>query len=105
MTREQVKIMLNNAEVIKAWAQGAAIQYRPIQSVCWFDYNNPYGTFAIYNHEYRVKPEPPKPREYWLKIPPSGDLSYTGIYLCEQDPTHYEPGCKFVHVREVLKDQ
>lgn len=104
MTREQAKTILENAEVIKAWAEGKVIeiQCKGEDPAGWQTYWGNMANFADPSMEWRIKPEPRKPREYWLKIPPSGDLSYTGIYLCEQNPTHYEPGCKFVHVVEVI---
>ncbi|MDB6084674.1 MAG: hypothetical protein JWN43_2555, partial [Gammaproteobacteria bacterium] len=45
-----------HAEVIKAWADGAAIQYRNISGSTWFDIGGDGPAWNL-NWEYRVKPE------------------------------------------------
>ena len=48
-----------HAELIKAYADGAEIEYKDVDG-CWYLINNP----VWHNHfEYRIKPEPPKKQE------------------------------------------
>lgn len=52
--------------------------------------------------EYRIKPEPPKPREWWIHVPVV-HASTRDIFPC---PQSYVPdGEKEIHVREVLPDE
>ena len=48
-----------HAELIKAYADGAEIEYKDVDG-CWYLINNP----VWHNHfEYRIKPEPQKEQE------------------------------------------
>jgi hypothetical protein len=51
-----VKVPHVHAEAIKAWADGAAIQYRNISGSTWFDIGGDGPAWNL-NWEYRVKPE------------------------------------------------
>lgn len=55
-----------HAELIKAWADGAVIQYRYNANIPWHDATSPQ--WWEYECEYRIKPEP-KP-----------DLIYYGVF-------------------------
>jgi hypothetical protein len=50
-----VKVPHKHAEAIKAWADGAAIQYRNISGSTWFDIGGDGPAWNL-NWEYRVKP-------------------------------------------------
>lgn len=51
---------------------------------------------------YRVKPEPPKPREWFAHVKTSGDILGSSMYIC---PQQYIPrGHVEILVREVLPE-
>lgn len=54
-----------HAEVIKAWADGAEIQFRFQDSKTWHDISSPQWTPE---HEYRVKPAPKPDRNEYLVV-------------------------------------
>ncbi len=62
-----------HAEVIKAWADGAEIQHRPLCGGPWFD-SHPEPKWLT-NYEYRVKPQP---KQLWGR-PYIRDDGWTGI--------------------------
>ena len=49
-----------HAELIKAWADGGQLQYKPTKSDTWS--NIPFASWDQ-DGEYRIKPEPPKEEE------------------------------------------
>lgn len=51
--------------------------------------------------EYRIKPSPPKPREWWLVIGPGGNPQGCGI----RDQPAIDPSVKRIHVREVFEQE
>lgn len=52
-----------HAELIKAWADGAEIQYRPNANYDWVDKEEP---LWFEEYQYRIKPEEKKPVVRWL---------------------------------------
>lgn len=57
MNREQAKGVVKHFEVVKAYAEGKAIQYRPYGTRQWID---SYGSLGFMeDYEYRVKPKEP----------------------------------------------
>jgi hypothetical protein len=61
-----------HAEIIKAWADGAQIQYKSILTPKWSDISDPAWENV---NEYRIKPKPPVVR--WLWANTNGSLSTT----------------------------
>ena len=55
MDRNQAKFILDNIEVLKAFSEGKAVQYRHDDSDGWQEIDNPSFSPAT---EYRVKPDP-----------------------------------------------
>lgn len=51
-----------HAELIKAWADGAEIEFRAMKERNWREAINP-GWYE--NHEYRIKPAPKRKVEMW----------------------------------------
>lgn len=87
--------------VIQAHKEGKQIQSR--RGDWWIDIFEPSWDFSKY--DYRIKPEPPKPREWWIVFCPKdhdgpkvfdGGLGGVGASPCS------DSGCRCVHVREVL---
>lgn len=65
-------------------------------------HDNQGGHFNFTHWEYRIKPEPPKPREWWMLIFEDPCRS-PNVYECEQNINGLR--CTQVHVREVLPDE
>ena len=65
-----------HAELIKAWADGAIIEFRLMTGVGWTKWQEQHGGFIWYedNAQYRIKSEP-KPDKVW----------YAMAYLNESD--------------------
>lgn len=83
-------------QVVEARRDGSRIQFRRRyhENGPWEDTDSkPQWDFIRF--DYRVKPEPPKPREWWI-YPVDGNLSCS----IEGSPT-----AGFVHVREVMEGQ
>lgn len=79
--------------VIQACKDGRTVQFRSHREIAkddWLDVPEP--TFQFNALDYRVKPEPPKPREWWIY--PVEGRDACAIETC--------PAPAFVHVREVL---
>jgi len=60
-----------HAEVIKAWADGAEIEYRYLSNIShdWTEWKPMYARFGWIDsddYEYRIKPEEKKPVVRWL---------------------------------------
>jgi hypothetical protein len=86
-------------EVIKAHSEGRAIQWRRKGFAEWSNVSNPkfeYFNFSL--DEYRLKPEPPKPREVFL-FPHGG---YPGGL--STSPPYCEHVSKPIKFREVLDE-
>ena len=70
-----------HAAIIKAWADGAEIQWRDIFDGKWFDVESPTWKKDI---EYRIKPEPDQ-ISYLLLNHPHKDKWFEYDYPCEHD--------------------
>lgn len=66
-----------HAELIKKWADGAKVQYKPIWQPAWKDINNPSWDGV---GEYRIKPTKVKG---WINIYPFNDGWTTGSGVWE----------------------
>lgn len=90
------------AEVIKAWADGADIQYRNRGSTCeWVDVMRPSWDDQ---YEYRVKPEPKKLYIQTVRGP-KGDtleLARRDTGLLRQDVEYYTDICKYTLVGGII---
>lgn len=71
----------------------------------WFNHDTSEFNFSYY--DYRIKPEPPKPREWWLNIY-GNDIDEVAMHAtaesAERGREGSEADCVCVHVREVLPD-
>ncbi len=79
--------------VVQAHKEGKPIQSRHMNDPYWM--NNPtefQWNFGVY--EYRVAPEPSKPREWWLS------LDQWGNPRCTPQNTPHQG---YIHVREVIE--
>lgn len=86
--------------VIQAYKDGKQIQYRNLQPGAGWNDVSPDGPAWCFNEvEYRVKPEPPEPREFYLD---ASDPWKVGGYLIAYGSHHPHPGSNFIRVREVL---
>lgn len=88
---------------------GAAIDKLPIQAqrkhdFAWCDMVEGFTEFDFAHYEYRVKPEPPKPREWWLVTYPNNtfDVFNTFTDACNHITNFRLASHPIVHVREVL---
>jgi hypothetical protein len=93
--------------VIQAHKDGKRLQYRLQDSGLggpWKDTpDDPMFAFNV--SDYRVKPEPPKPREWWICY--DHDPGESGAIICSvrQNEPLRSTIRKQVHVREVLPEQ
>lgn len=69
---------------------GAALKMAPVKEGVWLPPISP--TFNFVSYDYRIKPEPPKPREWWIMPGP--------ICVIRGSQSEVEPK-SFIHVREV----
>lgn len=68
----------------------------------WRDDEDPEYSFRAKDIVVRVKPLPPKPREWWVNLR-NGVLIASST--CREDfPVKAAPGNELIHVREVLPD-
>lgn len=93
-------------DVVTAHRDGKQIQFREITEKHdrdWLDIDDP--TFRFHDCVYRVKPEPPKPREWWLgfhkDLTAVGESTYGCIRVYPNQPEGWCTG-EIIHVREVL---
>lgn len=90
--------------VITAHRDGKEIEIAAKHVSCYPKWNAvfvPLWNFA--DCDYRIKPEPPKPREFWLRI----GIETKGIntqFDTLNPPQTSEPGHQFIRVREVLPE-
>lgn len=90
--------------VVEASESGKEIQFRDKRTENWLDCKlAPEWNFA--SREYRVKPEPPKPRDFWLAlygsgVKPDAFCSKVGAEAFCRITQLSEP---LIHVREVLE--
>lgn len=88
---------------------GAAIDKLPLQArrkpdFAWSDMVEGFTEFDFAHYDYRVRPEPPKPREWWLVTLPNGKpisvfttYEAADLFIAGRLSPH-----AIVHVREVL---
>lgn len=94
MTKEE---RMQRAEVAKAWAEGKAVQWSdPFRDSHWIDYTGEHPSF--YDLSWRIKPEPPNPREWWIEFGPYDNA----IQVHRHHSWAFGSGHTIVHVREVL---
>lgn len=103
MTREQAKNIL---PIVQAYAKGKTIEFRAHDTTCWDGESRflPHENgccFDVGKYEYRIKPEPPKPREFFIRICPKAKDKISIDQ--RRDESSCCPGCEQILVREVLK--
>jgi hypothetical protein len=100
MDRERVKELL---PIIQAFAEGKAIQWRWSPYVHWLPVDRLHDISDVKGLEYRIKPEPPKPREWWINEYASRMDAYDSREWADLYAGSGRIRC--VHVREVLGDE
>ena len=86
--------------VVAAHRDGKAIEWRNIRSNSeWRDLVD-IPAWSFNNTEYRIKPEPPKPREWWIERMPDGE---TNLWTCPRSAV-IGRAQEIIHVREVLPE-
>jgi hypothetical protein len=99
MDRERAKEML---PIIQAFAEGRAIQWRASLYDPWITIDCLSDISLTKGVEYRIKPEPPKPREWWINEYASRMDAYDSREWADHYSTRGRIRC--IHVREVLDD-
>lgn len=105
MNKENAHLFL---PFVQALIEGKTIQYRS-GSGTWIDMPEP--SFAPGPSEYRIKPEPPKPREWWARVSIEGNGTVLPGNLCggSDEKTFGRPDSndkwEYVKVREVLQPE
>ncbi len=90
--------------VVTAAAGGAKIEFRDCLDASgpWFETAIPDWNF--HRFDYRVRPEPPKPREWWIAAYRTNRMAH--VFRSEHDAQSLcyitELAEPFIHVREVL---
>ena len=88
--------LADKIELIKAYANGATIQYLDTRDGMWEDLTNP--DFDSETIEYRVKP---KPREYTMIMgKKSGAIRY--IYPKGHSFEHDTVNCEYIKLKEIV---
>lgn len=87
--------------VLEAHRDGKVIECSPLGSGLWLPFDGggfPPRTFHAY--EYRIKPEPQQPREWWIERMPDGEKN---LWTCPRSAVigRYQ---EIIHVREVLPE-
>lgn len=92
-------------DVIRAAELGHPIQSRPKDRPAqdWGNIAEP--SWDFYHWDYRVKPEPPKPREWWLLIDNGGRATHIALSQREAVDRSYSGSPKYtvIKVQEVLE--
>lgn len=112
MTPTQMKELL---PVAVAWAEGKVVQYAADFGHTWIDYSPDYThelggipSFLAPYRTWRIKPEPPKPMEWWLCKQCGHTLStkHGGCWTCNRIALHSPPDpVPMILVREVLPSE
>jgi hypothetical protein len=92
--------------VIQAHKAGKQIeiQYHGCSPETWALCGDDPFTFNFTQLDFRVKPEPPKPRDFWICY--TADPTHSGSYIYgvkQNEPLH--DSRKQIHVREVLPEE
>lgn len=74
--------------------------FRPERLEDWFTAQGEI-LFDFVAYEYRVKPEPPKPREFWITRCDAGGAHGWKAFTFR--PEKECPHCEIIHVREVIE--
>jgi hypothetical protein len=99
MDRERAKELL---PIIQAFAEGRAIERRLKNGSQWYVIE--YPNWMHEDAEYRIKPEPPKPREWWIND--YGNSLAIPVESRESADLCAGPNrIRCIHVREVLDDE
>jgi hypothetical protein len=77
------------AALIKAWADGAVIEWRVGEKEPWRDTNGNQPGWCI-QHQYRIKPEPTPDITYYMVYEKENTPK---VYWCKQTLTH-APDCR-----------
>lgn len=93
--------------VIQAHAAGKTIQHRRRGAQEWSDLHPMCFSASFEVYDYRIKPEPPKPKEWWLishnDTEPCG---LCGVFESADEATsHHATFSSLIRVREVLSTE
>jgi hypothetical protein len=86
--------------VITAHRDGKKVEFRRNGDDRWGVVDDPVWDFAL--GEYRIKPEPPKPREWWVNVYSNPDRNCLHTSRERADKCMGNDRIACVHVREVL---
>lgn len=106
MTREEARKMIEREDTLRpikeAYASGKTIQIY-FGGSKWEDLDFP--NFIELPEKYRVKPEPPRPRTWWINFYPGSGSP--GVHSSKQDADLYACSTRVecVHVREVQPEE
>jgi hypothetical protein len=92
------------AEALIAWSEGKKVEYRNRtlgNSPAWWLFN---GELFVPGFEYRIVPDPPKAREWWVNVYNRGRGGCDAAHLSKDEAENQAiVGClECVHVREIL---
>lgn len=89
--------------VIQAHKDGKSLECRKHGESSWLDLTGLNPLFNFQGFDFRVKIEPPKPREWWINIY-GNDMDNVAIHSSEESASRGRAGIdvEVVHVREVL---
>lgn len=94
-------------EVLQAHERGDLIEYAAKCSPClgWCVCAGP-PLWDFHVHNYRIKPVPPKPREWWVAVTTTEFESNNAYYDISAAQRDFRgcAGVQYVHVREVLPE-
>lgn len=91
--------------VIQAHKNGKMIERRPKDVRDWSDETGPVWDF--FSSDYRIKPEPPKPREFWLNRYELGRPAFyghTSLGAAEAFASMSGTRVEVIHVIEILPE-
>lgn len=107
MTHDQM------VEVIQAHQEGKTLEARDIGTSAWTRCRQP-PSWDFRDYEYRIKPEPPKPREFWIWLYDNDKkphcISAAGYAHLSREAAirggsiRDEPPLDIIRVREVLPE-
>lgn len=93
--------------VIEAHKEGKPIQFRGIKppNICGWETLTTEPSFDFWTYEYRVVPEPRKPREWWIYLCETDSIiEYSPMTRAQQELSKCGKCKEIIRVREVLED-
>ncbi len=92
-------------EALEGWDAGKLIEFRTRGTGMWMPVSNP--TWDFHAYDYRITPDPPKPREGWLVEHKCKDCCRHQQWFDDDKPSPWQSclmaGCTYTLFREVLE--